>query len=478
MGLERDDVGQEVGALEDEVLDDEVDLLVGVLDAGDGDVADLLDERGKDLLADVVPELGLELERAVVVKEDVLGEPLPVLAKADVDGVGAHRLEELGDRVEEVVLVGGVLVVEELLARLAELAALAGRLVLEDISRLDEALADVLRQLVEPVAELRVVVGVGVERVDSVKDGVHRAAVGEALEERLELGVGLLEGRVLGDGADRVAALVGEVLRMALVGVGLVEEEVDGVVVVVVLGKGERGRRVNILARAGETDSRRLKTHLLALDDDLLEPVDELLAALLRELLVEELLGAVALLAGLVALVVVGRHLVLEGGELRLEVLLVALGRVAVDIVGPLGAALLDAVDTALAVGLLALLGSLLEAGSALRLGVLLSRVVLVLLLLSDVSGLAGVGLVAVGVDVLGALGGRSLRVVLDRVAADLGLEDGGLVLANPLAVLRDPLVRGRLLVDLLELVLVGASLLGRLSGDRGKEVAANETHL
>jgi hypothetical protein len=251
VGLERDDVGQEVGALEDEVLDDEVDLLVGVLDAGDGDVADLLDERGKDLLADVVPELGLELERAVVVKEDVLGEPLPVLAKADVDGVGAHRLEELGDRVKEVVLVGGVLVVEELLARLAELAALAGRLVLEDVSGLDEALADVLRQLVEPVAELRVVVGVGVERVDGVKHGVHRAAVGEALEERLELGVGLLEGRVLGDGADRVAALVGEVLRVALVGVGLVEEEVDGVVVVVVLGKGERGRSQRLGQRSG-----------------------------------------------------------------------------------------------------------------------------------------------------------------------------------------------------------------------------------
>lgn len=184
----------------------------------------------------------------------------------------------------------------------------------------------------------------------------------------------------------------------------------------------------------------------------------------------------------LVALVVVRRKLVLEGGELRLEVLLVALGRVAVDLslslVGPLGAVLLDALDATLAVGLLALLGSLLEAGSALRLDVLLGRVILVLLLLSHPSRLAGVSLVAVGVNVLGALGGGSLRVMLNRVTANLGLKNRGLILADTLAVLRDPLIRGGLLVNLLELLLVGAGLLSRLGGNRGEEVAANKAHL
>jgi hypothetical protein len=53
--------------LKDEVLNDEVDLLVGVLNPGDGDVADLVDERGKDLVLNVVPELGLEGEASVVV---------------------------------------------------------------------------------------------------------------------------------------------------------------------------------------------------------------------------------------------------------------------------------------------------------------------------------------------------------------------------------------------------------------------------
>ena len=43
--LHGDDVGEDVAALEREVLDDEVELIVGVLDTRDGDVADL--EGGK-----------------------------------------------------------------------------------------------------------------------------------------------------------------------------------------------------------------------------------------------------------------------------------------------------------------------------------------------------------------------------------------------------------------------------------------------
>lgn len=60
VGLELDDVGEKVGSLEDEVLDDEVDLLVGVLDSRDGDVSDLVDDRGENLVLQVFPEVGLK----------------------------------------------------------------------------------------------------------------------------------------------------------------------------------------------------------------------------------------------------------------------------------------------------------------------------------------------------------------------------------------------------------------------------------
>lgn len=41
VGLNGYDVGEEVAALEREVLDDEVERVIGVFDAGDGDVSDL-----------------------------------------------------------------------------------------------------------------------------------------------------------------------------------------------------------------------------------------------------------------------------------------------------------------------------------------------------------------------------------------------------------------------------------------------------
>ena len=62
MGLDGDDVREEVATLKREVLNDEVERVVGVLDTRDGDVSNLLNEGRHDNAADIVPELGLELE--------------------------------------------------------------------------------------------------------------------------------------------------------------------------------------------------------------------------------------------------------------------------------------------------------------------------------------------------------------------------------------------------------------------------------
>lgn len=111
--------------------------------------------------------------------------------------------------------------------------------------------------------ETLIVLGVSVELVDRVPDGLHRAAVGEALEEGAELGRRLLEVVVVADGAGRAARLTRRLLRLNLVVLGAVEEEVDRLLVVLVA---------------------------LVLDDDLLQAVDEAVATLLRELVVEVVL--------------------------------------------------------------------------------------------------------------------------------------------------------------------------------------------
>lgn len=79
--LKLDNVGEEVAALQGEVLNDEVQRIVTVLDTGNRDVADLLDEGGEDDFTDVTPELGLEFERTFAVEEEVACEAGPVFTK-------------------------------------------------------------------------------------------------------------------------------------------------------------------------------------------------------------------------------------------------------------------------------------------------------------------------------------------------------------------------------------------------------------
>ena len=81
MGLHTDEVREEVVSGERKVLDDEIERLVGVLDTRDGYVADLIDDTREDNLANVQPELGLELETALAVEEQVPRKACPVLAE-------------------------------------------------------------------------------------------------------------------------------------------------------------------------------------------------------------------------------------------------------------------------------------------------------------------------------------------------------------------------------------------------------------
>jgi hypothetical protein len=62
-------VGEEIATLQSEVFYNKVERFVGVLDAGDWDIADFLDQGGQYDFTDVVPEFGLELERALAIKE-------------------------------------------------------------------------------------------------------------------------------------------------------------------------------------------------------------------------------------------------------------------------------------------------------------------------------------------------------------------------------------------------------------------------
>ena len=89
-----DDVGEDILTREREVLEDEVDLLVGVFDARDRNVAQLLDEARDDLLTDIRPQCGFEFEIAFRVKEQVLRQLPKIVSEPDTRRVMSYVTKE------------------------------------------------------------------------------------------------------------------------------------------------------------------------------------------------------------------------------------------------------------------------------------------------------------------------------------------------------------------------------------------------
>ena len=100
MSLHADDVGEEVASGQRQILDDKVEYLVGVLNTRNRDVTDLaryrkhvpqtietsppylLDNARQNDFTNVHPQVGLELETALAVEQQVLREASPILTEA------------------------------------------------------------------------------------------------------------------------------------------------------------------------------------------------------------------------------------------------------------------------------------------------------------------------------------------------------------------------------------------------------------
>lgn len=103
MRLNTDDIREEVAAFEREVFDDEVETVIRVLDAWNGDVAHLrtglaqciryeyidqthsLDEGRQENVANILPQLALECEFSLAVENKVFRQLRPILAEFLVD---------------------------------------------------------------------------------------------------------------------------------------------------------------------------------------------------------------------------------------------------------------------------------------------------------------------------------------------------------------------------------------------------------
>lgn len=131
-----DKVREEVRTGKDQVLNNQIDAVVGVFSAGDGDIADLLEKHREQDLSNIVPKLGLESKVTFMVEEQVLAKSLDVVTKSDVERVLTKGSEPNLELIEKKLLVGLVLILEESSARLSKLPGLTVRVLVEDVTGL------------------------------------------------------------------------------------------------------------------------------------------------------------------------------------------------------------------------------------------------------------------------------------------------------------------------------------------------------
>lgn len=276
------DVGHQVITLKYQILDNSVKRTIRVLDAGHRDVANALEDVGKHDLGDVLDEMLLEGWLAVLIVAKIVEQLLERLSEPVVVGIDSELITHEPELVHDAVGVVAVAVAEQIVSLLVELVVLASGVGLHNVTLFLETAADVAVDRAEPVLEFGVIIGIAVDVVDSTHQVVSTSVVGETLDENLEVMLGLMQVGVLAGSFNTTDTLGSCVLSVAGVGLCEMEESVDGFSVVLVA---------------------------LDLDDHLLETPDSLLAAVLGHLLLEIVLGAVAVLATPL-LLVFGRVLV------------------------------------------------------------------------------------------------------------------------------------------------------------------------
>lgn len=99
--------------MERQVLDDEVELIVGILDTRDGDVSDFLSDPREDDITDITPEVVLPGELAFRVHQKVLHELGPCIPVALVEWVRSKSFYPVLRLVEDKLTVVTIAFVEE-----------------------------------------------------------------------------------------------------------------------------------------------------------------------------------------------------------------------------------------------------------------------------------------------------------------------------------------------------------------------------
>lgn len=228
-----EDIGHEVVAFKDEVLNHGIDLGIRILDAGDRDVGNVLEHSRKDDVCQILDEMGLEGRLAVLIVAKVSEQLGERVGKALVLGVLVELIGQELELIDDAVGVSAVLVAEKVVAVVVKAVPLLVGSIIENIALLLEAAADVAVHGLEPVLELGISVRILINGVDGSPEIIAGSAVGEALNEGLEITLGLGQG---GAGLlHSTSASLSKPVGVATVLLGEVEQSGDGTLVIRVL---------------------------------------------------------------------------------------------------------------------------------------------------------------------------------------------------------------------------------------------------
>lgn len=381
------DIGCEVVALKNQVLNDGIELRIGVLNARDGNVGRVLHDGWDDNLSQILDQVGLEDGLAVLVVAEIIEQLLAGLGKGVVLRVLVELVDEELDLVKNSVGVASVLVAEQVPAMVIEVIPLSGGGIVQNVALLKQAASDEGVRRLEPVLKLPIVISILVDLADRVPEILSGGSVSETLNQNAKVLLRRMKATsgLLGS----AARLLGNLSTMSAILLSEAKEGLDGLRVIRVL---------------------------LAFENHLLQAVNSLVLAILGHLLVPILLTTLAVLLVALKDVVLGLRVGI-GVDLVLD-----------DILGCVHAGIgVNALGALALVAQIAL--RVLEALDTLVLGLVLQSVeVLVAVSTSVDTGIGDIPSILLGVASV-----EALSLLLHVLLGEVGGIVPGIVISGPI---------------------------------------------
>jgi hypothetical protein len=225
-------VRSKIVSLNDKVLDDSIEGWVRVFDTRDWNITNVLEDSRENDVGNICEKMLLEGRLTTLVISKIEEELLETVAELLAEGVSSELVAEELDLIDKTVGVGSISLTEKEVSSVIESVTLIVGGVLENVSLLLEALANISVKVLEPLAELGIVIRILVDLIKSIEKIVRRSAVGKSLNQKLEVILSGLEVIIIMNTLDILLSVVSQLLAVAGIGLSQAEKSLNGLSVI------------------------------------------------------------------------------------------------------------------------------------------------------------------------------------------------------------------------------------------------------